>query len=347
MKKSLVSLVALAATTLALAGCDSTRGSAVTVGNHDVSQSSIDRELEAILDNEVIAQQGQAAGAGADTLNPELTAAWLTLRVQQEVIDRELRDRDIEVTDADREAGLAAIETEIGAEVFEAFPQWLQDRLGDRYARRFALLRAIGGTATGPTDEEVRATYEEILTETKAQCPSGKFAAHILVASVEEANAIAVELAAGADFAELARTRSTDTQSAELGGELLCYDPAQLDPQFAAAADALALGQVSAPVQTQFGFHVIRISDTIPFESVEAQVREGLAPPTSTNPELDQLVADAKVRVNPRYGTWEVADGVGGVVPPEAPESAPATEPVTPGPATDPVTPGPAPSPAP
>jgi len=336
VKKPLVSLVALAAIALALAGCDSAQGSALTVGNEEVSQSSIDRELEALLDNEVLAQQGQAAGAGADTLNPGLTAFWLTLRVQQEVIDRELRERDIEVTDADREAGLAAIETEITTDVFEAFPEWLQQRLEDRYARRFALLRELGGTAAGPTDEEVRATYEEILAETKAQCPSGKFAAHILVATPEKANAITVELAAGADFAELARTRSTDTQSAMLGGELLCYDPAQLDPQFAATADTLALGQVSGPVQTQFGFHIIRMSDTIPFESVEAQVREGLAPTTSTNPELDELIADAKVRVNPRYGTWEVTDGIGVVVPPEEPESAPATEPVTPGPAPAP-----------
>lgn len=333
MKKPLVSLVALAATALALAGCDSAQGSALTVGNQEVSQSSIDRELEGILDNEVLAQQAETAGAGTDTLNPGLTAFWLTLRVQQEVIDRELRDRDIEVTDADREAGLATIETEIGAQVFDAFPQFLQERLEDRYARRAALVRELGGAATGPTDEEVRATYDEILTETRAQCPSGKFAAHILVATQEEANAITFELAAGADFAELARTRSTDTQSAELGGELLCYDPAQLDPQFAAAADPLALGQISAPVQTQFGFHIIRMSDTIPFESVEAQVREGLAPATSTNPELDELIADAEVRINPRYGTWEVNDGIGVVVPPEAPESAPPSEPVAPAPA--------------
>ena len=332
MNKPLVSLVALAGIALALAGCDSTRGSALTVGNQEVSQSSIDRELEAIADNEILAQQAQTAGEGAETLNPQITAFWLTLRVQQEVIDREVRDRDIDVTDVDREAGLATIQSEISAEVFEGFPEWLQERLEDRYARRAALLREIGGAATGPTDEEVRATYEEILAETKAQCPSGKFVAHILVTTQEEANAIAVELAAGADFAELARTRSTDTQSAELGGELLCYDPAQLDPQFAAAADPLAFGQVSAPVQTQFGFHIIRMSDTIPFESVEAQVREGLAPASSTNPELDELIAEAKVRVNPRYGAWEVTEGIGAVQPPDAPEGAPTTAPTGPAP---------------
>jgi hypothetical protein len=80
-------------------------------------------------------------------------------------------------------------------------------------------------------------------------------------------------------------------------------------------------------VQTQFGFHVIRMSDTIPFESVEARVRESLAPPTNTNPELDALIADAKVRVDSRYGTWEVRDGQGLVEPPAVPESTPESVP--------------------
>ncbi len=333
MKKPLVSLVALAAVALALSGCDSTRGSALTVGGQDVSQSSIDRELEAIADNDVLGQQPDTAGAGDQTLNPQITAFWLTLRVQQEVIDRELRDRDIEVTQADREAGLTTIETEIGPEVFDAFPQWLRDRLEERYGRRAALLRETGGGEAGPSDEEVMAAYDETLAQAQAQCPSGKFAAHILVATREEADQIALELGAGADFSELARTRSQDTGSAEVGGQLFCYDAAQYVPEFATAADALPLGQISAPVQTEFGFHVILMSDTVPFEAVEERIRESLAPATSTNPELDELVADDSVRVNPRYGAWKVTDGLGAVQPPEAPENAPTTTPAVPAPA--------------
>jgi parvulin-like peptidyl-prolyl isomerase len=336
VKKPFVSLVALAIITLALAGCDSTRGSALTVGNREVSQSSIDRELDAIADNEVLAEQAETAGAGAETLNPQITAFWLTLRVQQEVIDREVRDRDLEVTQADREAGLAAIEGEIGPDVFEAFPQWLQDRLEDRYARRAALLRDTGGGDTGPTEEEVMAAYEETLAQARAQCASGKFAAHILVATADEANQIATELAAGADFAELARTRSQDQGSAEVGGQLFCFDAAQYVPEFATAADALPLGQVSAPVQTEFGFHIILMSDTVPLAAVEERIRESLAPATGTNPEIDELVADAKVRVNPRYGTWEVAEGIGAVQPPDVPEGAPTTTPTVPAPAPAP-----------
>jgi parvulin-like peptidyl-prolyl isomerase len=336
VKKPLVSLVALAAVALALGGCDSTRGSALTVGNQDVSQSSVDEELEAIADNEVLAQQTETAGAGTETLNPQLTAFWLTLRVQQEVIDRELRDRDIEVTDADREAGLAAIQSEIGPEVFEAFPDWLQERLEDRYARRAALVRETGGGDSGPSDEEVMAAYEETLAQARAQCPSGKFAAHILVPTQAEADQIVAELAAGADFTELARTRSQDPGSAEVGGQLFCFDGAQYVPEFAIVADGLPLGQVSPPVQTEFGFHVILMSDTVPLAAVEDRIRESLAPTTSTTPEIDELVADADVRVNPRYGTWRVTEGVGAVQPPDVPETASTTTPLVPAPAPAP-----------
>jgi parvulin-like peptidyl-prolyl isomerase len=325
VKKLLVSLVALAAV-LSAAACDSASGPALTVNGTDVSQSSVEREFKAIADNEVLAESGQpVAGEGADTLNSELAAFWLTLRVQQEVIDEALRERDIAVTTADRDAGQAAIEQEIGPEIFDAFPEWLQERLQGRYARRAALLTALGGPPEGPSDEEVRAEFDRAFAQLQAECASGKFVSHILVPTQAEADAIAAELAASADFAELARTRSQDG-SAEVGGELFCYDPTQVDPAFAATADALAIGQVSAPVQTQFGFHIIRMSDTIPFESVEQQVRDSLEPPSSTNPELDALVADAKVRVDPRYGTWEVREGQGLVEPPaSAADSLPAS----------------------
>ena len=127
----------------------------------------------------------------------------------------------------------------------------------------------------------------------------------------EEAEQVAFQLGAGANFTELARTESQDTGSAEVGGELGCYDPAQYVPEFSAAADPLALNQVSAPVQTEFGFHVIRMSDTVPFEALEEEIRASLDPGTSSSPRLDELVADADVEIDPRYGRWRVQDGQG------------------------------------
>lgn len=332
VRRFLIALVA-GAVLVAAAGCDSVRPFALKVNGTETSQSSVDRELDAIADNKALEESGQVTGEDGK-INSEITAYWVTLLAEQEVIDREVKKRGLEVTAADTEAAKADIDTEFGAPVYDAFPKWLRDRLLRRYENRAVLVREIGGQAAGPTDEDIRAAYDEFITQQKAQCASGKFVAHILVATQEEADAAAAQLAAGADFATVARENSTDGSAGD-GGELGCFDATQYIPEFATAADALSLGQVSAVVPTEFGFHLIRTSDTIAFEALEAGIRQQLEQQAGAqrNPTLDALVADTKVRVDPRYGTWKVQDGQGRVVPPEG--AAPTT--------TAPVSPQPSP----
>jgi foldase protein PrsA len=329
--KRIACLVALAAAgALVTAGCGTLRPVAVEVNGEEISRSSLEDELRAIADNDVLAEAGVAQTDG--TLSSEATALWATLRVQQEVIDRAVERRDVEVTADDRENGRSEIDALFGPDAFEAFPEWFRDRVSDRFARRAALIREFGDGPQGPTDEEVRAAYDQQLADLRASCASGKFVSHILVDTREAAEQLAFQLGAGANFTELARAESQDTGSAERGGELGCYDPAQFVPEFSAAADPLALNQVSAPVETEFGFHIIRMSDTVPFEALEEDVRASLEPETSSSPMLDELVADAEVDIDPRYGSWRVQEGQGSVVPPQ-----PATT----------TTPAPAPSPPP
>ena len=109
--------------------------------------------------------------------------------------------------------------------------------------------------ATLPTDADAQAYYDQNLSQI---CSTGKVISHILVATQAEADAIEQQLADGADFATLAQQNSTDTQSGAQGGLLGCLPPGQTDPTFEAAANALPIGQISAVVQTQFGFHVMK-----------------------------------------------------------------------------------------
>jgi len=316
VKNRFVSLVALATLGAILgAGCDSVRPIALAVNGAETSRSSLDRELRAIADNPQLADQGVSASDG--TLGSNVTAFWVTLLVEQGVIDRAARRRGIEVTDADREDGRADIDNQFGEGVFDAFPEWFRKRVGDRFARRHALVRELGDAPAGPTDEEVQATFDQQLADLEAQCPSGKFAAHILVETQEQADTLRAQVVAGANFTETARTESQDTGSAEVGGQLGCYDATQYVPEFSTAADVLPLNEVSAPVQTEFGFHLILMSDTIPFEALEDQIRSELEPETSSSPALDRLIVEAKVTLDPRYGTWKVQEGVGAVLPPE------------------------------
>jgi hypothetical protein len=103
------------------------------------------------------------------------------------------------------------------------------------------------------------------------------------------------------------------------------------------------LNQVSAPVQTQFGWHLILVRDTIPFELLEAPLRQRLGQQSpDAERKLGQLVAKAKVDVDPRYGRWVVRAGRGTVEPPRgAPSLNPPTTPTRPAAPTGPPTPGP------
>ena len=86
-------------------------------------------------------------------------------------------------------------------------------------------------------------------------------ASHILVATEEEAQALAAELEGGADFATLAMERSTGP-SGPAGGELGWFARGAMVPPFDAAVAAMEAGAISDPVQTQFGWHVIKLNET-------------------------------------------------------------------------------------
>ncbi len=85
-------------------------------------------------------------------------------------------------------------------------------------------------------------------------------AAHILVETEEEAQQIKIDLDEGADFAETAREKSTGP-SGPRGGDLGWFGPGVMVPSFEAAVLELEEGEVSAPVETQFGWHVIKLMD--------------------------------------------------------------------------------------
>lgn len=133
--------------------------------------------------------------------------------------------------------------------------------------------------AAAVTDEMVRARYDKELADTP---PSNEVhARHILVKTKEEAEAIIKELDGGADFAELAKAKSTGP-SAPNGGDLGYFQQGQMVPEFEKAAYGLDVGAYSKePVQTQFGWHVLKVEDKRAvqppaFDDVKDQVRSAL-----------------------------------------------------------------------
>jgi peptidyl-prolyl cis-trans isomerase C len=110
------------------------------------------------------------------------------------------------------------------------------------------------------TDAEIKAEYDSVI----AAMPKSEFHAHhILLKSKEEADAVLASLKKGAKFEALASAQSTDPGSKASGGDLGWFSPAGMVKEFSAALLTLKKGQItSAPVQSQFGWHVIRLDDT-------------------------------------------------------------------------------------
>lgn len=127
------------------------------------------------------------------------------------------------------------------------------------------------------TPEEVKARYDQEIAGLPKQ--EEIHARHILVSTEDEAKAVIDALDKGGDFAELAKEKSSDSNKDE-GGDLGFFSRGRMVPEFEEAAFGLEPGSYTkTPVQTQFGFHVIRVEEKRdvpppPLEEVEPQVRQ-------------------------------------------------------------------------
>jgi peptidyl-prolyl cis-trans isomerase C len=123
-------------------------------------------------------------------------------------------------------------------------------------------------------------------------------ARHILVTSEDDAKAVFEQLRKGADFAALAKEKSKDPSSSE-GGDLGYFTRDRMVPEFADAAFKLQVGQISDPVKTEFGWHIIKLEDKrarpIPeFDKVKDQL-ENMVARKALSEQVAKLRADAKI----------------------------------------------------
>lgn len=345
--RSRSSSAALAATVIAvalLASCSSFRPYAAEVNGERISQDDLQRELDAILDNkEYLEQQDRrfaaqfgepARGAGKDTFNTVFVAALLDRQIAFELIHQELRRRKLTVPpEVRREVrqNLVRANTE---RVFNAFPKSYQDDLVRVFSEVMTLERAL--TTTAVDDDDVRRFYDENPAAFAQTCVR-----HILVDGQEKATSVKARIDAGEDFAAIARAESTDNQgpeggSAAKGGDLGCVTQGSLVPEFETAMAELQPGQVSAPVQSQFGFHVIQVLErkTQSLEEAAPRIREALQSeaPAPVQAFLNRALSTAKIKVNPRYGRFVREGPNAGVQAPKllaepAPEAPPLPQP--------------------
>ena len=129
------------------------------------------------------------------------------------------------------------------------------------------------------TDDEIKKYYED--NKASFDTEEQVRASHILVKTQAEAEDIIKQLKGGADFAALAKEKSADTGSKDNGGDLDFFKRADMDPSFADAAFKLKVGETSGAVKSQYGYHVIKVTDrkeahTSTFEEKKEEVRKTL-----------------------------------------------------------------------
>jgi peptidyl-prolyl cis-trans isomerase C len=147
------------------------------------------------------------------------------------------------------------------------------------------------------TDEALQKAYDARFKDAKPQTEYN--AAHILVATEEEANALKAELAGGADFAELAKAKSTDTGSGANGGDLGWFGLGAMVKPFEDAVVAAKVGEVAGPAQSDFGWHLILVKETrVADQPTLDQMRDDLAAEVENaaiKGKIDELTAGATV----------------------------------------------------
>lgn len=159
-----------------------------------------------------------------------------------------------------------------------------------------------GKAETVVTDEAVKARYEK---DTAAFQPEDEYHLyHILVATEDEAKTVLADLEKGADFATIAKERSTDPGSGARGGDLGFVPKGKTVPEFENAAIALEVGAYTKePVKSQFGWHIIKLEETRKsapptLEAEEARIRNDLIR-DFVQAEVDAVREAAKVEIVP------------------------------------------------
>ncbi len=241
-------------------------------------------------------------------LSPSEFADYLGAAVQWAVIEQSAKQAfSIAPTDEEIEEGIAQLlEDFAGGTTAEEF---LESRsISGEVLRQSAVQlliqntvrEEVSGTIDEPTEAEAQQAIDAAPTQWTTVCVS-----HILVATEDEATGVIARVEGGEDFAAVAGEVSTDTGSGLNGGDLGCTTPSDYVPQFADATLSAEIGEIVGPVQTQFGFHVIRVDsrDEPTVEGVRELLLESLVDTAVSDWYLEMLGA-AEVNVVAEYGTW-------------------------------------------
>ncbi|HEY9854564.1 MAG TPA: peptidylprolyl isomerase [Stenomitos sp.] len=298
-----------------------------TVNGHKVTTKEYDHALEQ-------AKKQYAARFGVDFSSDQ--GKQMLAGLQKSII-QQLTERELLLQQAEK-LGLKATQAEIDAKIAEVKKQFPDDATFKKTLKDFGISEADlkDQVTKGVTIEKLQKEATKDLTVTDQQIKEfyaknkAQFthteevnASHILIKfdeqakdkAKDEARALAkikeiqAKLKAGGDFAELAKANSEDPGSKDSGGNLGFFGKGRMVPEFEKAAFALKEGQVSEPVKTNFGYHLIKRGEMRPARTeslaeVTPQIREQLVGQQRNGAfqkYVDSLKKDAKIEIKAEY----------------------------------------------
>lgn len=269
MKKGLIALTT-AASMIALTACN---------GGSSDSEVVVETKAGNITKDELY-------GALKDRLGDE------TIR---DLVDEKVLGEKYKVTDKEVDQELENLKEQYGQQFEAAIQQNGVDQV--KRMLKIDLLREKAATAgIKVTDKELKEAYDAKKPEVKAS--------HILVQDEKTAKEVKAKLDKGEDFAKLAKEYSQDPGSAEKGGDLGFFGPGKMVPEFEEAAYKLKKGEVSEPVKSSFGYHIIKVTDKKelkPFEEMKAElekeIKRSKLDPEKLQKAVEKELKAAKVEV--------------------------------------------------
>lgn len=274
LKKFLKGMTLPIVATLCLVGCSSSNNASMiaSVNGEEITEDELNESLTSQYGTEVL-----------DTL------------ITNKIIELEAKELGVSVSEEELQAEYEEYASQYGGEdalleLLDSYGMDVDDVKKDM--ETYLLTFKVMEDDLGITEEEIK-TYFEENKETYGQAAEVE-ASHILVEDETTAQEVIDKLNAGGDFAELAKEYSTDTANNEDGGNLGYFGTGEMAETFETAAFAMEVGEVSSePVETEYGFHIIKVTDKIEGkEAVFDEVKDTVY--------QDLLAA----KVNEQYTTW-------------------------------------------
>lgn len=304
-----VVLIALALSLALLASCGNASAPAATLGSTDVTDVQLAHEMDVFGFLAGLNQQPCGTADGNETADAACARFALTNLIQEHFVGVYAAANDIDVTAAQVQETVTNLDDSLGKKaVDEQLASHDLSRADlNALARRILLFGAVQSAvaADSITDADLQQQYEDGLASyTTVQVD------HILVKTKAEAeDAYAQMTVPGAteqDFLDLATQISIDPSVEQNSGSLGSAVASTYVPPFSAAVLGMEPGDISKPVHTEFGWHVIRMvkKDVQSFESMKQTLLDNGASAVF-NDWLHDQIANGDVEINPKYGRFD------------------------------------------